>query len=145
MSVTSTNLGDSFDVTLTNGRGAVFDWLALAVVGDPDSVYSQWTYIGEGNTSFTWTVGSPAAAGQYEVRVAYTTGSNRATNAPFTVRHADGEKTLAVDQKRKPPVAGTFLSLGRFQFEEGKRGSVIVSNKGTTGHVIARGRADIER
>ena len=75
--------------------------------------------------------------GIYEVRLAYASGSNRATNTPVTIRHADGEKTMRIDQRKAPPIGGLLISLGPFRFEKGAGGSVTVSNAETDGVVIA--------
>jgi hypothetical protein len=73
--------------------------------------------------------------GRYEVRLAYSPHGNRARAVPVTIHHAEGEATVRVDQRKEPPVARAFVSLGAFRF--GVRGVVVVSNAGTTGHVIA--------
>jgi hypothetical protein len=66
-------------VTLAGGAGGPLDWLALAAVGAPDTSYVQYTYVGAGVTTGTWTVLMPAAGGTYEFRLfvggAYTRGS----------------------------------------------------------------------
>ncbi|HET6878755.1 MAG TPA: DUF1549 domain-containing protein, partial [Pirellulales bacterium] len=76
-------------------------------------------------------------AGLYEVRLAYTPGDNRATNAPVTVFSADGEKLVRVNERQPPPVDGRFISLGQYHFELNGQGFVIVANEATDGHVIA--------
>lgn len=76
-------------------------------------------------------------AGIYEVRLAYSPGDNRATEAPVTVFSADGEKTISINEKLPPPIEGRFVSLGQFRFEQNGQGFVIVANEGTRGHVIA--------
>ncbi|HEX7375915.1 MAG TPA: DUF1553 domain-containing protein [Pirellulales bacterium] len=75
-------------------------------------------------------------AGEYEVRLAYTAGGNRATNVPITVFSADGEKTLTINERNEPPLDGRFVSLGHFHFELNGQGFVLVANAGTDGHVI---------
>jgi hypothetical protein len=75
------------------------------------------------------------AAGSYEVRLAYAAHENRAKNAPVTVVSAEGERTVAVDMTAPGKAENQFFSLGVFKFEPGKPGAVVVSNKGTTGHV----------
>jgi len=75
--------------------------------------------------------------GTYEVRLAYTPGTNRSTKTPVTVFSADGEKTIPVNQKETPPLDGMFLSLGTYRFETAGQCFVIVSNEETDGHVIA--------
>jgi hypothetical protein len=54
---------------------------------------------------------------------------------PLTVAHADGEKTIEIDQRKTPPIDGQFVSLGVFRFEA--IGTVTVANRGTTGFVVA--------
>ena len=63
--------------------------------------------------------------GEYEVRVAYTPGSNRSTRVAVTVEYADGETFSHINQRQKPKL-GAFVSLGRFAFEG--RGIVTVTN-----------------
>jgi len=75
--------------------------------------------------------------GRYEVRLAYTPGTNRTERAPVTVFSADGEQVVYVNQKQAPPIDRVFVSLGKFRFEANGAGFVMVSNAGTRGHVIA--------
>ena len=75
-------------------------------------------------------------AGKYEVRLSYSPSSNRATNVPVTVVHADGKTVVKVNQRKAPPVEGAFVSLGVFRFEKGKAGHVEISNQDVDGHVI---------
>ena len=86
----------------------------------------------KGQRSATFT--TKLKPGVYEVRLAYSAYSNRATNVPVTIRHADGMQTVKVNQRQKPTVDEVFVSLGRFTFSE--QGQVVVSNEGTDGHVI---------
>jgi len=58
--ITSAQAGQAVTVTLTNGAGGTTDWLALAGVDDPDSSYLQWTYVGGGVDTRTWTVTMPS-------------------------------------------------------------------------------------
>src|SRR5262249_48116249 len=75
--------------------------------------------------------------GKYEVRLAYSPGTNRAARVPVTVFSADGEKTLYIDQRKTPNIDGLFVSLGQHTFERTGQGFVIIANEGTTGPVIA--------
>jgi hypothetical protein len=75
-------------------------------------------------------------AGKYSVAISYSALSNRATNVPVTVHHAEGETVIIVDQKKKPAGKDNFQPLGTFRFESGKSGWVQISNEGTKGHVI---------
>ena len=76
------------------------------------------------------------AAGKYEVRVAYTANPNRATNAGVTVAYAGGTDVVKVNQRKTPPAEKLWVSLGTFQFEKGKGGSVTVGNAGADGYVV---------
>jgi len=74
--------------------------------------------------------------GRYEVRISYAPASNRATNVPVTVTHAEGKKVVRVNQRKAGPIDGAWVSLGVFSFEKGKAGSVTIANDGVDGHVI---------
>ncbi|MEZ6056291.1 MAG: DUF1553 domain-containing protein [Planctomycetaceae bacterium] len=76
-------------------------------------------------------------AGEYEVRVSYTANTGRDAKVPVTVNHANGSTELFVNQEQKPSLEGLFHPLGRFTFQAGKTGSVVISTTNTTGHVIA--------
>ena len=76
-------------------------------------------------------------SGQYEVRLAFTPGSNRADNVPVTIVTADSKKVIHVNQQETPPILGRFISLGLHRFEQNDKSSVQISNQGTMGHVIA--------
>jgi hypothetical protein len=74
-------------------------------------------------------------AGQYEVRLAYAAHENRAPSVPVTVISADGEKATKVNQKEPGKAENNFLSLGTYRFDPGTPGAVVITNKGTQGHV----------
>src|SRR5205085_1202602 len=59
VSATSVAPGAPVTVTLTNGLGGQYDWLALAPVGAATTTYLQWTYVGANVASRTWTVTMP--------------------------------------------------------------------------------------
>ena len=74
-------------------------------------------------------------AGRYDVRLAYTAHSNRSASVPVTIHHLEGSKTVRVNQQRRPDL-GPFVSLGTYSFGTDRPAAVVVSNEGTTGHVI---------
>lgn len=78
-------------------------------------------------------------AGRYEVRLLYVAASNRATNAAITIRTADGEKTLPLNQRLPCLEDGIPRALGVFAFAKGMSGSIEISNAGANGHVVVDG------
>lgn len=75
------------------------------------------------------------AAGEYEVRLAYTANANRATNVPLTLTHASGTATKTINQRTPPPIDGLWISLGTFDFH--KTASLTIGTTKTDGYVIA--------
>jgi hypothetical protein len=75
-------------------------------------------------------------AGRYEVLIAYPANPNRATNVPITIRHADGETKVTINQKTEPSINGLLHPLGTFRFEQGRGGYVEISNHDTDGYVV---------
>src|SRR5262249_55852342 len=90
---------------------------------------------GKGEKSAKFTPNLPKT-GDYEVYISYTAAKGRSTNTPVTVRFAEGEKTVLVNQEEPPKLDGLFRSVGKYRFEAGTGGWVTISNKGTTGYVI---------
>jgi hypothetical protein len=88
LSVSSTTVagGQQVTVTLNNGLGGAMDWLAFAATSAPDKTYVQYTYVGSGVTTRTWTVTAPVTAGTYEFRLFLNNSFTRAaTSAAVTV------------------------------------------------------------
>jgi hypothetical protein len=122
--------------------GIVIDDALAKVTGDwkggeglKNFIGKQYRYLGakeKGSARFEITV---PTSGQYEVRYAYQHHENRASNAPITVHSADGDKALRINERKEPPIAPTFISLGVFRFEAGKPGSVEVTNDKADGNV----------
>ena len=74
--------------------------------------------------------GAFPADGYYHVYVWYTGGTNRATDALFTVRHADGASAVRLNLQRD---GFTWKDLGRYYFladDPPKRRQLVVSNQG---------------
>jgi hypothetical protein len=74
-------------------------------------------------------------AGRYEVRFAYTSSNNRASQVPVTIEHADGSEQATVNEKAVPKLSEHFVSLGTFRFTPDKPAGVVVSTTGTDGYV----------
>jgi len=76
------------------------------------------------------------ADGEYEVRIAYPGSNGRATNVPVTIRHADGESVVKVDQSKVAPIERLLKPIGTFRFTVGQKAEVTISNADTDGYVI---------
>ncbi len=77
-------------------------------------------------------------SGLWEVRMSHCSNIRRSTNAPVTIRHADGETTIHVNEQEPAEHGKLFKTLGRFRFEKDQAASVTISNEGTDGkYVIA--------
>ncbi|MCC7339169.1 MAG: FAD-dependent oxidoreductase [Pirellulaceae bacterium] len=75
--------------------------------------------------------------GRYEVRLAYSQHSNRATNVPVAILSKAGQTTVTVNQRRTPTIDKLFVSLGEFDFVADTPAVVELSNRDTDGYVIA--------
>lgn len=74
--------------------------------------------------------------GEYQVRLAYSASSNRASQASVRVFSADGEATVRINQREVPPDDALWVSLGEYRFEKDGQAFVLVNNEGSDGHVI---------
>lgn len=74
------------------------------------------------------------AAGTYEVAVWYLQGTNRATDAPFTIDHAGGSDTVYVNQQTS---GSSWVVLGAYEFAAGTSGRVRLNNVASPKVVIA--------
>jgi hypothetical protein len=72
------------------------------------------------------------------VQTSHTAHENRASNAPFTINHADGATVVRVDQ-RVPgvtePRTGSWVSLGTFRMTQGL--TAIGLTNDADGYVVA--------
>ena len=75
-------------------------------------------------------------SGRYQVLIAYPWNANRASNVPVTIRHADGETKVALNEKKKPAVKDLLEPVGTFRFEKGRKAQVEISNADTNGYVV---------
>lgn len=126
--------------------GVVVDNVHATAVGDWRSSVSNRPFVGfdylhdnnedKGDKRVRFTPDLPKA-GVYEVRLAYSPGSNRATNVPVHIRTAAGDEVRTVNQRDEPDTATYFVTLGTFRFEAGRKGWVEIRTEGTGGHVIA--------
>jgi hypothetical protein len=94
----------------------------------PDYAYAR----GAGNKAvFEFTV---PADGKYEVRFATAAHENRASNTPITIRTADGDRKVTVNQRKEPAIEHQWVLLGVFRFAAGKPAAVEVNAEGVDGN-----------
>jgi RHS repeat-associated protein len=82
--------------------------------------------------SATWTPNVPQA-GSYQVYAWWTAGSNRATNATYTVTNAQGSTPVPVNQQAN---GGTWNLLGTFSLAPGTTDTITLTDQ-ANGYVIA--------
>lgn len=90
----------------------------------------------KGQLSVTYRAELPEP-GRYAVGVSYAAAPNRATNVPVTIRHAGGETTVKVNQKKAPDDGAIFLPLGVFEFKTATPAGIVIRNGDTDGIVGA--------
>ena len=100
VNATTVGPGSAVTVTLANGYGNAKDWIAVAATGAADRTYMQWTYVGTGLTTRTWTTTMPTAAGTYEFRLFLNDGFTRGATSP----------AITVDPSLRPAPLATSLS-----------------------------------
>jgi hypothetical protein len=89
----------------------------------------------KGEKSATFTPDLPKA-GQYEVRMSHNSNVRRANDVPVTIRHADGETMVKVNEGEHAPIKKLFRPLGVFRFKKGTAGSVTIGTAGTDGKYV---------
>ena len=92
----------------------------------------------KGEKSLRWEFTAPAN-GLHEIRLAYSSHSNRATNVPITISIAGTVSEVTVNQRKAPAIDGLFVSLGAHNLTQGDKIVVSVSNTATDGYVVVDG------
>jgi hypothetical protein len=82
-----------------------------------------------------FTIRIPRSA-TYDIQLAYAGTRGRATNVPISVKHAESEVEVTLNQEIKGPIDGLFASLGHFPFDSEKPAVVTISTRGTEGYVL---------
>ena len=82
-----------------------------------------------------FTIRIPRSA-TYDIQLAYAGTRGRATNVPISVKHAESEVEVTLNQEIKGPIDGLFASLGHFPFDAEKPAVVTISTRGTEGYVL---------
>jgi hypothetical protein len=84
----------------------------------------QYIGAGTGSNTATFTPDLPQA-GNYDVYAWWTSHSNRATNAPYTINYSSGSDVVRVNQETG---GGGWTYLGTYYFDAGTGGSVVLSD-----------------
>lgn len=84
-------------------------------------VYSQ----GKATAAAVYTPQIPEA-GWYWVSTYYRSGANRSKDVRYIINHAGGRSVVAINQETH---GLTWVYLGRFYFEKGQAGNVVISNQ----------------
>ena len=110
----------------------VCTWSTFA--GDPGTFGDDLRFrlAGTGSCTATWTPDIDLA-GSYKVYAWWAAGTNRATNAKYTIHYDGGSTTVQVNQQIN---GGQWNLLGTFPFLAGTSGSVVLSDD-ANGVVIA--------
>ena len=126
-------------------KGLVLDDSDAKLSGAWTSSTSSTKYVGtgylhdgdveKGEKSLRWELIAPAA-GEYELRLAYSSHSNRASNVPVTISVNGSESDFVINQKKQPSHDGLFSSLGTYNLRTDDKIVVTVSNKHTDGYVV---------
>jgi hypothetical protein len=149
--VTAPSTTASFAAYCYDAAGKLLDVLRLgsdsvdfSIVDDADSTRfstsGSWTTASSqpdkygSSYRYSWGTNPPSAAtwklfiptpGHYEVFVWYSVSSNRATDAPYTVYHADGTTTVRINQQTN---GGRWVSIGQFRFRGDGTDKVVLTN-----------------
>jgi len=115
----------------------VGEWISSkSISGFVGDSYLHDGHADPGQKSLTFTVHVPQA-GVYDVRLAYTPGSNRANNALVTYEHGGERQQARVNQQKTPELDGLFVSLGQVTCQANDVVTITLSNDQANGHVIA--------
>ena len=116
-------------LVIDNSNGvALGSWpISTAVAGYLGANYQPHA-AGIGENRFTWPL---AGNGSYRVYAKWTAHPNRATNAPYTIRHSVGETTVTVNQQQN---GGKWQLLGTYILDAN---SQMTLSDAANGYVIA--------
>jgi len=107
------------------------EWYEPASADDKYGADVYYSVKGTGADTATWTVDVPTT-GTYSVYAWWCQGTNRATNAPYTINHAGGADTVTVSQEIK---GGMWNWLGTYTFNAGN--NTVVASDNANEYVFA--------
>ncbi|MCX7919527.1 MAG: fibronectin type III domain-containing protein [bacterium] len=127
-----------FEIIIDNGTSGYSDygnWTTGTTASGKYGTDYRWalTTTGMSNATAIWRPTFPQS-GVYQVYVWYSQGSNRASNAPYTVYYYSGMTTLYINQQIG---GGQWNLLGSFTFSSGTSGYIALTNSAASSVVIA--------
>ena len=124
MAVTATFDAESSEIIVDNVNAVYAGaWSSSTSMPGYYGTNYQYKYSGTGTNTATWSFNVPTT-GAWEVFAMWTSYSNRATNAPYTINHAGGSTVVRVNQEINN---GQWVSLGVFNFNAGAA-SIVLSD-----------------
>lgn len=123
--------GVAIDDLVANRTG---EWIASNYTSGFNGAYRHDGNAEKGKKAARYELTVPSE-GEYEVRFAYVPFGNRATNVPVSIQHKEGTASVVVNERKRPPINGQFVSLGRYTFTPQSPAVIVVRNDGTDGYV----------
>jgi hypothetical protein len=122
-------------VILDEDQGTSSGAWSLSTGAGTNAYNGDYKYAMTATSETAWYKWTPTlATANYAVYVMYRSGTNRATNAPYTIYYNGGSQTYSVNQTIN---GGTWVLLGTKAFAAGTSGYVKLSNNtGSTGKVV---------
>ncbi|MGC8888172.1 MAG: FAD-dependent oxidoreductase [Verrucomicrobiia bacterium] len=131
-----------FSIPVSSLPGIVIDDMQAKLIGAWGSGNSLPNYVGQGYRYIAPTTKGAAQydfiikdPGFYEARMSYQQHTNRCSKTRVIINCADGAITKFVNQREKPPIPPSFLSLGTFEFEANSTNTILIDNTNADGFV----------
>lgn len=122
---------DKLDGVVVDNDAAEFTGSWNTGSGLKPVVESGYSYGRGGTATLTFQVPED---GEYQVLYASGAHENRTSALPVTVKHADGEETVSLNQKKKPKVEPCFFNLGLYSFKANTNYTVTVDARNVDGN-----------
>lgn len=128
--------GGGTEVILDEDQGTSSGAWSLSTGAGTNAYNGDYKWASSATSETAWYKWTPnlTGSGNYAVYVMFRSGTNRATNAPYTIYYSGGSQTHNVNQTT---AGGTWVLLGTKYFTSGTSGYVKLSNNtGSTGKVV---------
>ncbi|MBN1475448.1 hypothetical protein JXA47_01715 [Candidatus Sumerlaeota bacterium] len=119
------NSDPGFEVT-------VGDWSTGSSSSDKYGADYRFASVGAASSEAQWSATLPQR-GLWQAQCWYPQGSNRTTEAPYTVISSEGTERILVNQQIN---GGQFNSLGSPRFFEGPEARIVIDDMTSTGNVV---------